>query len=66
MRKEKAIETINKLPAEFELGELFERLLFVDQVERGLKQIEQGKTVGHEKVMAEIQRLKKLNGQSSQ
>lgn len=66
MKKEKALEAINEFPQEFELDELIEKLIFVDQVEKGLEQIRQGKTVDHDKVMAEIQRWKKLNGQNSQ
>jgi len=50
MRRDKAIETIKEFPQEFELEELIERLVFVEKVERGLRQIEQGKTVTHEKV----------------
>ena len=64
MKREKAIETINEFPQEFELEELFERLLFVDKVEKGLEQIEDGKTVSHEEVKAKIQQWKKSNGQS--
>lgn len=66
MKKEKALETIKEFPQEFELDELIEKLLFVDRVEKGLEQVRQGKTVDHEKVMTEIQRWKKLNGQNSQ
>lgn len=64
MRREKAIETIKEFPQEFELEELFERLLFVDSVEKGLEQINEGKTVRHEDVKAKIQQWKKSNGQS--
>ena len=50
MRRDKAIETMKEFPQEFELEELIERLVFVEKVEKGLKQVEQGKTVSHEKV----------------
>jgi predicted transcriptional regulator len=50
MRRDKAIETVKEFPQEFELEELIERLVFVEKVEKGLKQVEQGKTVSHEKV----------------
>ena len=50
MRRDKAIETMKEFPQEFELEELIERLVFVEKVEKGLQQIEQGKTVSHEKV----------------
>jgi predicted transcriptional regulator len=64
MTREKAIETIKEFPQEFELEELFERLLFVDKVEKGLEQIKNGETVSHDKVRTMIQQWKKLNGQS--
>ncbi|MCB0489436.1 MAG: hypothetical protein R2820_04025 [Cyclobacteriaceae bacterium] len=50
MKKEKAIETIRELPAEFDLDELIEKLIFVDKVDKGLKQIEDGKIVDHNEV----------------
>jgi hypothetical protein len=49
MRRGKAIETLKEFPQEFELEELIERLVFVEKVEKGLQQFEQGKTVSHEK-----------------
>ena len=58
MRREKAIETINEFPQEFELEDLFERLLFVDSVEKGLEQTNEGKKVRHEEVKAKIQQWK--------
>ena len=64
MTREKAIETIKEFPQEFELDELFEKLLFVDKMEKGLEQIKQGKTVSNEEVKSNIQRWKKSNGQS--
>ena len=50
MRRDKAIETMKEFPQEFELEELIERLVFVEKVEKGLQQAEQGKTVSHEEV----------------
>ncbi|HMI65988.1 MAG TPA: hypothetical protein VK517_08140 [Cyclobacteriaceae bacterium] len=50
MKREKAIETINELPQEFDLEELIEKLVFVEKVERGLKQLDEQKTIPHEKV----------------
>ena len=64
MTREKAIETINGFPQEFELEELFERLLFIDKVQKGLEQLKQGETVSHDEVKNRIQQWKKSNGQS--
>ena len=50
MRRDKAIETMKEFPQEFELEELIERLVFVEKVEKGLQQVEQGKTVSQEVV----------------
>jgi hypothetical protein len=50
MKREKAIEAINEFPKEFELEDLIERLVFVEKVEKGIKQLDDGKTTPHEKV----------------
>ena len=50
MKRDKAIETIKELPAEFDLDELIERLIFIEKVDKGLMQLDDGKTVSHEKV----------------
>ncbi len=50
MKRDKAIETIKELPPEFDLDDLIERLIFVDKVEKGLKQLDEGKTVPHDEV----------------
>lgn len=51
MKKQIAIETINEFPKEFDLNELFERLLFIDKVEKGIEQANKGQTISHSKVM---------------
>ena len=50
MKRDKAISTINELPQEFELEDLLEKLVFAEKVEHGIKQLNEGKTVPHEKV----------------
>jgi hypothetical protein len=50
MKRDKAIETVKEFPQEFELEDLIERLVFVEKVEKGLQQVEQGKTISHDKV----------------
>lgn len=50
MRRDKVIETVKEFPQEFDLEELIERLVFVEKIEKGLKQIDEGKTVSHENV----------------
>ena len=50
MKREKVIDAVKKLPQEFDLEELMEKLIFVEKVEQGLKYIEEGKTVDHAQV----------------
>ena len=50
MKRDKALEAIKEFPQEFELEELIERLVFVEKVEKGLQQLDNGKTVSHEQV----------------
>lgn len=50
MKRDKAIETVKELPNEFELEELLERLVFIEKVEQGLTQLEEGKTIPHSEV----------------
>lgn len=50
MKRDKVIESIKELPQEFELETLIERLIFIEKVEQGLKQIDEGKTISHERV----------------
>mgnify|MGYP001362367897 CR=1 FL=1 len=50
MKKEYVIEAMKKLPQEFDLDELLEKLVFMEKVERGLTQLDKGETIPHEKV----------------
>jgi len=50
MKRDKAIETVKEFPQEFELEDLIERLVFVEKVEKGLQQVQQGKAIPHEQV----------------
>lgn len=55
MTKEKALEAVNALPAEFEVKELVERLLFMERVEKGIQQIKEGNVKPHAEVKEMIQ-----------
>ena len=54
MKREKILETVKEFPQEFELEELIERLIFVDKVEKGLKQLDEGKTMSHLHVKEQV------------
>lgn len=50
MKREKVIEAVNGLPAEFSLDELVEKLILVEKVEQGLAQLKEGKVTPQEEV----------------
>ena len=50
MRRTKVINAVKEFPAEFELDALLERLVFIEKVEKGLKEVKKGKTISHTKV----------------
>lgn len=50
MKRDKVMETVKEFPAEFDLEELIEKLVFVEKVEKGLEQVTQGKTIPHDQV----------------
>lgn len=45
MNKAKVIETLESLPEEFSTEELLNKLLFLEKVEQGLKDVEAGKVI---------------------
>lgn len=59
MKKETAIDTIKELPAQFSLDDLMEKLLLVEKVEKGLKQLDKGKTKSHAEVKKVMRGWKK-------
>jgi predicted transcriptional regulator len=50
LTKEKLNKTISQLPDSFTIDELIDRLLFIEKVEEGIKQSEEGKVVSNEDV----------------
>ena len=59
MNKDKILATIAELPNEIELDLLLEKLVFIEKVEKGLAQIEQGKTQSHQEVKDLVQKWSK-------
>ncbi len=45
MNRSKVIETLDQLSNEFSTEELIDRLLFVEKVEQGLEDVEEGKVI---------------------
>ena len=47
MNKQAAIDSIKDMPQDFELDELIERLVVLDKIEKGRKDIQKGNTFSH-------------------
>jgi hypothetical protein len=50
MKKEKVLQTLESLPDEFNTEELIEKLIFIEKVEQGLKDVEKNKEISFEDV----------------
>jgi hypothetical protein len=59
MKKEKVLATVAELPNEFELDVLLEKLVFMEKVEKGLNQIEEGKVKTQQEVKDLVQQWRK-------
>jgi predicted transcriptional regulator len=56
MTKEQVITSLRDLPDDFELEDLFERLVFIKRVEEGLRQADNGETVSEADARAYLSR----------
>ena len=54
MKKTKVKETLDKLPDEFSTKELMDKLLFIEKVEQGLMDVEEGRVISLDKARKSI------------
>jgi predicted transcriptional regulator len=59
LTKDKLSKTINSLPDSFTIDELIDQLIFMEKVEDGLKQSDEGKVVSNEDVKLMIDKWSK-------
>jgi hypothetical protein len=59
LTKEKLSKTINNLPDKFTIDELIDKLIFMEKVEEGLKQSDEGKVITNEDVKLMIDKWSK-------
>ena len=52
-------KSIDKLPPEFSIDELIEQLIFIEKVEDGIKQSNEGNVISHEDVKSIISKWSK-------
>lgn len=50
MTKETILAAVQAMPEPIDFNELLERLIFIEKVEKGLRQSEAGETVSHKEV----------------
>ena len=50
MNKAKVIATLISLPEEFKTEDLIEKLLFLENMEKGVQEVKEGKTIPFEEV----------------
>jgi predicted transcriptional regulator len=48
--KDRVMEAVEKLPPDATIEDIMERLIFLAKVERGIEDVEAGKTISHEEV----------------
>jgi len=59
LTRDKVINSIKDLPDSFTIDELFDRLIFIEKVEQGLKQSEEGNVISHDEVGKIIEKWSK-------
>ena len=53
------IQSVNNLPESFTIDELIDRLIFIEKVEQGMKQAEEGNVVSNDDVKKIIEKWSK-------
>jgi predicted transcriptional regulator len=54
MKKFTVIESINKLPDEFSIDEIIERLIIIEKIEKGRQEVKDGKVNTEEQAKAKL------------
>lgn len=60
--KEEALSLIQRLPDSATTSDILEELLFMQQVERGLQDVEEGRTFTHQEVKEQLHQWRKSTG----
>lgn len=64
MAKEEVLRFIEKLPDDYSLDEIMSELYFTQQVETGLRDIEEGRVYSHDQVKNMVREWRKSSGRS--
>ena len=55
LTKVKIQEQLDQLPEEFSIDELVERLILIEKVERGIKDVNAGRIISHEEMQKRVE-----------
>ncbi|MDR9397638.1 hypothetical protein [Salibacter sp.] len=61
LTKRTLMQSIDNLPDSFTIDELIDQLIFVEKVEMGIKESEEGKTISNDDVRKMIEKWSALN-----
>lgn len=56
MKKTTIINALEDLPKEINLDDFLERLIVIEKIESGLKDVKEGKTISHEEVKKKMKK----------
>ena len=56
LEKQKVIAYINEMPEQFSAEEMIERIFLLSKIERGLRDVEEGRVVPHDEVVAKFRK----------
>ena len=54
MRKTQILETLEGLPEEFTIDELVDKLIIIEKINKGLRDIEDGRSMSHEEAKKKV------------
>lgn len=54
MNKQMALDSLKDMPQDFELDELIERLVVLEKIEKGRKDVENGQTFSHKEAKSKL------------
>ncbi len=56
LTQERVIETVRALPSEFSLDDLFDKLIVIEKINKGMKQIENGEYMTTEELKENLEK----------
>lgn len=59
MKKSAVITTLSEFPKEFVLEDFLEKLIVIEKIDEGLKDMKEGKSMSHESVKKMVNRWRK-------